>query len=100
LLLIQGSSELIHTLLAHDLIDALRLIVAPLILGKGKRLFGDGSMPRSLKLVKSGTTERGTLLVNYERAGEVKTGSFGIDTPSEAEVERRRGMMRESGTRS
>ena len=75
-LLIQGSSELIHTLLTHDLIDEVRLIMAPLILGKGKRMFGDGSMPRSLKLVKSGTTQRGTLLVDYERDGEVKTGSF------------------------
>ncbi len=89
-LLIQGSSVLIHTLLAHDLIDEVRLIVAPLMLGKGKRLFDDGTMPRSLKLVKSGTTERGTLLVNYERGGEVKTGSFGVDSPSELEVERRR----------
>lgn len=75
-LLIQGSSVLIHTLLAHDLIDEIRLIVAPLMLGKGKRLFDDGTMPRSLKLVKSSTTSRGTLLANYERAGAVKTGSF------------------------
>ena len=81
-LLIQGSSVLIHTLLAHDLIDEFRLIVAPLILGKGKRLFGDGTMPRSLKLVKSGATQRGTLLANYERGGEVKTGSFALETPS------------------
>jgi dihydrofolate reductase len=81
-LLIQGSSVLIHTLLAEDLIDEVRLIVAPLMLGKGKRLFDDGTMPQSLKLVKSGVTQRGTLLVNYQRGGEVKTGSFapeGID---------------------
>jgi dihydrofolate reductase len=90
MLLIQGSSELIHTLLAHDLIDEIRLIVAPLMLGKGKRLFDDGTMPRSLKLVKFGTTERGTLLANYEPAGEVKVGTFGADSPSEVEVERRR----------
>ena len=89
-LLIQGSSVLIHALLAHDLIDEIRLIVAPLMLGKGKRLFDDGTMPRSLKLVKSGTTQRGTLLVNYERGrrGEdrhlrhrLAVGS-GIETPS------------------
>jgi dihydrofolate reductase len=79
-LLIQGSSELIHALLAHDLIDELRLIVAPLVLGKGKRLFDEGSAPRSLKLVKSGSTQRGTLLVNYERDGVVKTGTFGPAT--------------------
>jgi dihydrofolate reductase len=90
MLLIQGSSELIHTLLARDLIDEVRLIVAPLMLGKGKRLFDDGTMPRSLKLVKSGVTPRGTLLANYEPAGDVKTGTFGTDSPSKAEVERRR----------
>jgi dihydrofolate reductase len=91
-LLIQGSSVLIHTLLAHDLIDEFRLIVAPVILGKGKRLFGEGSLPRSLKLVKSATTARGTLLVNYERDGDVKVGTFASETPSEAEVERRRDL--------
>jgi dihydrofolate reductase len=94
-LLMQGSSELIHTLLAHDLIDELRLIVAPLILGKGKRLFDESALPRSLKLVRSGTTERGTLLVNYERGGAVKVGTFGADTPSAAEVERRRELRRD-----
>lgn len=88
-LLIQGSSVLIHTLLAHDLIDEIRLIIAPLVLGKGKRLFDQGSLPQSLKLVKSGTTERGTLLVNYERGGEVKTGTFAGEAPSEAELKRR-----------
>jgi dihydrofolate reductase len=91
-LLIQGSSVLIHTLLAHDMIDELRLIVAPLVLGKGKRLFDEGSSPRSLKLVKSQTTARGTLLVNYERDGAVKVGTFASETPSEAEVERRRDL--------
>lgn len=89
LLLIQGSSELVHTLLAHDLIDEIRLIVAPLILGKGKRLFGEGSMPRSLQLAKSGATPRGTLLANYQRGGAVKTGTFAAETPSEAELRRR-----------
>ncbi len=88
-LLIQGSSTLIHMLLAHDLIDEFRLIVAPLVLGKGKRLFDEGSLPRSLKLVKSGATERGTLLVNYERDGAVKVGTFAADSPSEAEMKRR-----------
>ena len=83
------SSVLIHALLAHGLIDELRLIIAPLMLGKGKRLFDDGSAPRSLKLVKSGVTQRGTLLANYEPAGAVKTGTFAAETPSEAEMKRR-----------
>ncbi len=94
MLLIQGSSVLIHTLLTHDLIDEIRLIIAPLVLGKGKRLFDDGSLPRSLKLAKSGATPRGTLLANYERDGVVKVGSFGADSPSAEEL-RRRSEIRE-----
>jgi dihydrofolate reductase len=89
-LLTQGSGDLIQTLLAHDLIDEFRLIIAPLVLGKGKRLFADGTLPRTMKLTRSETTRRGTLIVRYEPDGDVKTGTFGTDSPSEAEIERRR----------
>jgi len=92
-LVIQGSSDLIQTLLAHDLIDELRLIVAPLVLGKGKRLFGAGTLPRGLKSTRSRLTRLGTLIATYEPTGDVKTGTFGADTPSDAEIERRKGIM-------
>ena len=89
-LLVWGSSELLQTLLANDLVDELQLLIYPLVLGKGKRLFGEGTIPAALKLVKSKTSPSGVLMASYERAGEVKTGSFGLHTPSEAELDRRR----------
>lgn len=92
MLLIQGSSVLIQELLAADLIDDVRLMIAPLVLGGGKRLFGDGTLPRTLRLVSSRTTPGGTLLVRYERGGAVKTASFALETPTEAEVERRKAL--------
>ncbi|TIU04296.1 MAG: dihydrofolate reductase, partial [Mesorhizobium sp.] len=89
-LLIQGSSELIQTLLANDLIDEISLLIFPLVLGKGKRLFGDGAMPAAFKLTRSQTSSTGVIMATYERAGEIKTGSFVPEQPSEAELERRK----------
>ncbi len=91
-LLIQGSGELIHTLQANDLIDEFRLMIFPLVLGSGKRLFREGAAPRTLKFVKSWTSPRGAIVANYERDGEVRIGSFAAETPSDAEVERRKEM--------
>ena len=88
-LLTQGSSALIQTLLAADLIDELRLIVAPVVLGSGKRLFGDGTQPRTLGLVTSRTTPRGTIIATYQRSGAVEVASFALEPPTTAEVERR-----------
>jgi dihydrofolate reductase len=93
-LLTQGSCNLIHTLLAHDLVDELRLQIFPLVLGKGKRLFDAGSLPRALKLASSKTSPNGILLVHYQRAGDVKTGSFLLTDPSEEELERRQKIGR------
>lgn len=76
ILLVVGSSEFLHTLLAHDLVDELHLHITPLILGKGKRLFDENSKPGTLKLIRSAISSTGVLLVNYGRAGEVKTGTF------------------------
>lgn len=76
-LLVVGSSELLHTLLANDLIDELHLHISPVILGKGKRLFDEHSKPRTLKLIRSAISTTGVLLMNYGRDGEVKTGTFG-----------------------
>ena len=89
-LLIQGSSVLIQTLLAKDLIDEFRLLIFPLVLGKGKRVFGHGTMPAAFRLLNSATSPSGVLMASYERAGEVKTGSFASEVPTEAEIERRR----------
>ncbi|MBB3590452.1 dihydrofolate reductase [Rhizobium sp. BK529] len=90
-LLIQGSGDLIQTLLANDLIDEMTVLTFPLLLGKGKRLFADGSaMPRALHLTRSLISSKGVIVATYERNGEVPTGSFADDQPSEAELERRR----------
>ncbi|MFK0689938.1 dihydrofolate reductase family protein [Mesorhizobium sp. IMUNJ 23033] len=89
-LLIQGSGNLIQTLLANGLIDEIRLMIFPLLLGKGKRLFGDDAMPAAFKLTKSQTSSTGVIMATYERGGEIKTGSFATEKPSEAELERRK----------
>lgn len=91
-LLIQGSSQLIQLLLQHDLIDRFQLIVMPLVLGNGKKLFGSGTMPAALRLTDSLVSPKGVVVVTYERAGEIETGDFGLETPSDAELERRRGL--------
>ena len=89
-LLIQGSSDLNQTLIANDLIDEYRLLIFPVLLGKGKKLFGNGATPAGLKLAKSATSSTGVIMASYDRAGEVTTGDFGFDEPSAAELERRR----------
>jgi dihydrofolate reductase len=74
---VHGSAGLIQTLLREDVIDELRLIVFPVVLGEGKRLFGDGAIPRSWRLNSQATTPSGAVMVSYQRAGEVETGSIG-----------------------
>jgi dihydrofolate reductase len=73
---VYGSSQLIQTLLKHDLIDKLWLKIFPITLGTGKRLFGDGTIPAAFKLTDSKISSKGVIVADYERAGEVKTGSF------------------------
>ena len=89
-LLVQGSSELLQTLWQHDLVDEFSVLIFPLVLGKGKRLFGSGVTPAGLKLVKSKSYPTGVIVANYVPDGPVKTGSFQLAEPSEAEKERRR----------
>jgi dihydrofolate reductase len=74
-LLIQGSSLLVQSLLAHRLIDEITLLVFPVVLGPGKRLFGSGAHG-ALKLTESKTTASGVVINKYLPAGEVRTGSF------------------------
>ena len=73
---VHGSGQLIQTLLEHDLVDELRLKIFPLTLGKGKKLFADGTMPAAFELMDSTVTPKGVIFANYKRAGEVKVGSF------------------------
>jgi dihydrofolate reductase len=87
---VHGSGDLIQTLLKHDLVDEFRLLIFPLVLGSGKRLFEDGAIPAGLKLVDSSTSATGVFMATYERAGEIEYGSFALEEPTEAEAERRR----------
>jgi dihydrofolate reductase len=73
-----GSSKLIQTLLKNNLVDELRLKIYPVILGKGKKLFDNGSMPAAYTLTESITTPSGVIIANYKRAGKVKTGTMGV----------------------
>ena len=76
---VHGSANLLQTLLASDVVDELRLLIFPVILGKGKRLFGDGALPAGLELVDSATSSTGVSINTYRRAGEVPIGSFAMD---------------------
>ncbi|HZT18623.1 MAG TPA: dihydrofolate reductase family protein [Dongiaceae bacterium] len=89
-LLVQGSSELLQTLWRNGLIDEFSVLVFPLVLGKGKRLFPDGAVPAGLKLVRAQSYPTGVIVATYRPDGAVKTGSFQLAEPSEAELERRR----------
>ena len=91
-LLVQGSSDLLQTLWKTSLVDELRVLIFPLVLGKGKRLFGAGAVPAGLKLVKSQSYPTGVIVAKYAPDGAVKTGSFQLTEPSEAELERRRNL--------
>ncbi|MEN6571670.1 MAG: dihydrofolate reductase family protein [Anaerolineaceae bacterium] len=71
-----GSGNFVQTLLKHDLVDELWLKIYPLILGKGKRLFAEGTIPAAYTLQESKTTPSGVIIAYFKRAGEVKTGSF------------------------
>ena len=82
-------------LLKHDLVDELWLKVLPITLGVGKRLFAEGTIPAGFKLLESEISPSGVIIASYERVGEVKTGSFGLETPSEAELARRKRLKEE-----
>jgi len=88
-LLVQGSSVLMQSLLASGLVDELQLLTFPVLLGPGKRLFGDDSRPSALKLVDSRTSTTGVMMARYVPDGAVQTGSFAQQPPSATEMERR-----------
>ena len=70
-----GSSHLIQTLIKHDLVDAFWLMIYPITLGGGKRLFADGTIPAAFNVTESVVTSQGVIVVNYERAGAITPGS-------------------------
>jgi len=72
-----GSGKLIQTLLENDLVDELWLKIFPLTLGKGKKLFDNGTIPAAFTLLESLVTPSGVIIANYKRAGKVKTGTVG-----------------------
>ncbi len=76
ILQVYGSSVLAQTLFKNDLADELWLKIYPVTLGKGKKLFGEGTIPAAYKLTYSKVTPSGIIFANYKRAGKVKTGSF------------------------
>lgn len=76
MLQVHGSSDLIQTLLANDLVDELWLKFFPVTLGKGKRLFGEGTIPAAYKLIGSQVSPSGVIIASYQRAGDVELGSF------------------------
>ena len=73
-----GSSELVHLLLKHNLVDQLRVKIYPVLLGKGKKLFDDGIAPASLTLTETQVTSKGVIVANYQRAGNILTGRVEI----------------------
>jgi len=94
-LVTQGSTELVHALLANDLVDAISIFTVPVVLGGGKKLFADGAAPHSYKLTGSRVSTMGLVIGHYERAGGITMGDAASDAPSEAERTRRERMKRE-----
>jgi dihydrofolate reductase len=76
---VHGSANLIQTLLRHNLVDEYRLWVFPLVLGSGKRLFADGTIPSGLRLVDSTVSSTGVVIGTYQPAGEIVPGTFARD---------------------
>jgi len=74
---VSGSGQLIQLLLKNDLVDELWLLIHPLTLGTGKKLFGDGTIPAAFTLTESLVSPTGVIIANYKRAGAVQTGTIG-----------------------
>ncbi|HEY0677019.1 MAG TPA: dihydrofolate reductase family protein [Chitinophagaceae bacterium] len=89
-LLIYGSGNFIQTLLKNNLIDELRLWIFPLVIGNGKKLFAEGVVPANLKLENYKVSDSGVIMTTYIPSGEIKTGSFALDEPTDLEIKRRK----------
>ena len=96
-LLVQGSSDLLQTLLGNDLVDELRIWTFPVVVGGGKRLFGPGTVPAGWELVEATTSGTGVVMATYRRSGAVERGSFAFERPTPEEAERRQRLAEEAG---
>jgi len=76
---VHGSANLIQTLLRHNLVDQYRLLIFPVVIGSGKRLFADGTIPSGLQLVDSTVSTTGVVMATYEPTGEIVAGTFALD---------------------
>lgn len=94
MLLTQGSTELVHALLAAGLVDEIRMFTFPVLLGKGKRLFAEDGQPSAYKLTHSRVSAAGLIAATYVRDGEVKVRNFADYRPSAAELARREKLKR------
>ena len=81
-----GSIGPVQTLPAEDLVDELRTIVVPVVLGRGRRLFEGGAAPRTWGTVSSATTPTGAVMTAQRRVGGITTGSYALKTPEESDV--------------
>jgi dihydrofolate reductase len=77
---VHGSGELVQTLLEHDLVDEFHLLVVPVLIGTGKRLFAGGTVPAGLALVASTTSRTGVVVSTYARGGDLAYGAMGPET--------------------
>ena len=91
-LVIQGSSTLYPQLIEADLLDELTLMMSPVILGEGKRLFGDGTPPRTMKMTDHRVSDGGNIIATYRPAGPVETGTYVVEAPSDREQARQAAM--------
>ncbi|QGZ94186.1 dihydrofolate reductase family protein [Terricaulis silvestris] len=96
-LVTQGSSDLIQTLLAEDLIDEIWTFTFPVVLGSGKKLFGEGARPGHFKVASAKVSPNGLIVAHYVRDGDVQTADYAMDPPTPQEVARREKLNREIG---
>jgi dihydrofolate reductase len=94
-LVTQGSTELVHALLAHDLVDGMTIFTVPVVLGGGKKLFVEGSAPHAYRLTRSRVSSTGIMIGHYERDGDIEIGDTALNSPSKAELARQERMKRE-----
>ena len=92
---VHGSSNLLQTLIRHDLVDEFRVWTFPALLGRGKRLFGEGTHPLGLRVVSSKVSGTGVTMTTYVPAGPIRLGSFALEEPSQEEIARREKLARE-----
>ena len=93
--LTQSSTELVHALLARDLVDAITTFTIPVVLGRGKKLFAEDSTPRAYRLTRSRVSRSGVVIGHYDRDGDITTSGLPLENPSAREVARQARMKRE-----